>query len=123
VKEFWDKYKATIGLGLLVAYTLALGVATADEVFSLGIFKTKLEKMIAADIDLFDSDIQSEQATAKKEILEYGDFAVPQLVKALDQAGKTQQTALECLKQITGESFEQPDQWKEWFGKHKEEFK
>lgn len=122
MKEFWDKHKADIGLAALVIYTLILGVATADELFHLGLFPTKLDRMIAASIKKFGSADAKEQEAGKAEITEYGDFAVPQLIKALNQSGPTRELALFCLQKISDQKFTDPEQWKKWYKEHKDEF-
>jgi hypothetical protein len=122
LKELWDKHKANIGLAVLIIYCLSLGVATADEVFHLGIFKTKIEKMVAECIDNFSAE-KTQQDKAKKEVIEYGEFAVPQLVKSLDRSGQTQEIALQCLKEITGQDLKDVAAWKDWYSKHESEFR
>ena len=122
MKEFWEKHKSDIALAALVIYTISLGVAAADEWFKLGIFPTKLDRLIAQSIQKFESQTPGEQAKGKQEILEYGDFAVPQLIKALDQPGPTKDLAIECLKKITDQDFKDPAGWKQWFRQHQSEF-
>ena len=122
MKEFWEKYKAELGLAVLIIYTLSLGVATADELFHLGLFPTKLDRMIAQAIEKFESQDPREREQGVKEIIEYGDFAVPQLIKALDEPGQARTLALRCLKKISGLDFEDPEKWKEWYKQHREEF-
>jgi hypothetical protein len=122
LKELWDKHKANIGLAVLIIYCLSLGVATADEVFHLGIFKTKIEKMVAACIDDFSAE-RTRQDKAVKDLVEYGEFAVPQLVRALDRGGPAQELSIQCLQQITGQTFKEPAQWKDWYRQHESEFR
>ena len=121
MKELWSKYKAEIGLGILIVYTLTLGVATADEIFHLGLFPTKLDKMIATAIQQTNDPDQEVAKQASKEIVEYGDFAVPQLISALD-GGAPQDVVIASLKQITGQDFSEPAKWKEWYSEHRKEF-
>ena len=121
MKELWNKYKVEIGLGILIVYTLTLGVATVDEIFHLGLFPTKLDKMVAAAIEKTNSPDQEEVKRAVNEIVEYGDFSVPQLVAALD-GGAPQDQVIQSLKRITGQEFTDPAQWKAWYREHQKEF-
>lgn len=121
MKELWKKYKAEIGLGVLVLYTLSLGVATADEVFHLGLFPTKLDSLIEDAIDRTNSPDPETSRRAANELVEYGDFSVPQLIDALDgQAPK--EVIIQVLKRITGQDFSEPGQWKDWYRQHRAEF-
>ena len=123
MKEFLGKYKAEIGLAVLILYTLSLGVATADELFGLGLFPTKLDRMITAAIKKWESPEQSVRDQGTKEIEEYGDFAVPQLVKALDREGTVKELALQELPKVSGQNFgNDPAAWKKWYQEHKREF-
>ena len=121
MKDLWSKYKAEIGLGILIVYTLTLGVATADEIFHLGLFPTKLDKMIATAIEKTNDPDQAVVKQAASEIVEYGDFSVPQLIAALD-GGAPQDLVIQSLKKITGQDFSDPAKWKEWYREHQKEF-
>jgi hypothetical protein len=118
MKNKWPQ----IALVLLVLYTLSLAVATADEVFHLGIFPTRLERMISKAIkDLKSPDAQV-QEQARKELELYGDFAIPQLIKALDDPA-IKSKVLELLKEASGKDLgPDPKQWKDWYSRHKNEF-
>lgn len=122
MKEFWDKHKADIGLAVLVIYTLCLGGATADQLFNLGLFPTKLDRMIGQAIDKLGSQDPEARDQAFTEIVQYGDFAVPQLIKALNQQNPVQEAAIKALKQITDQSMDDPAKWKEWYKQHKNEY-
>lgn len=123
VKEFLGKYKAEIGLAVLVIYTLSLGVATADELFGLGLFPTKLDRMISAAIEKWESPDASAREQGMREIEEYGDFAVPQLTKALDREGTVKEMALQALPKVTGQNFgNDVVAWKKWYKEHKDEY-
>ncbi len=122
MKQLWERHKADIGLAVLIAYTLSLGVATADEIFHLGIFPTKLERLIAKDIDKFDHPDPRKRDEAMRHLLQYGDFAVPQLVGALDRGPKIRDRAMEALRKITDLDFESPEKWKNWHRLNKDEF-
>ncbi|UCD85501.1 MAG: hypothetical protein JSU92_04735 [Deltaproteobacteria bacterium] len=37
-KEFWEKYKGEIGLGILILYVILLALATIDDGMELGWF-------------------------------------------------------------------------------------
>lgn len=122
MKEFWDKHKADIGLAVLIIYTLSLGVATADQIFNLGFFPTKLDRMVSVSIEKFSSKAKNDREKALKEVIEYGDFAVPQLIEALDRDEQTRKLALEALRKINDQNFDSPEKWKEWYKQHKGEF-
>ncbi len=112
----------TIALILLILYTLSLAVATADEVFDLGIFPTKLERMVSKAIKDLKNPDPKIQAQAKKELELYGDFAIPELIKALNDP-EVKDEVLALLKQITGKNLgEDPKEWKKWYKRHKHEF-
>jgi hypothetical protein len=38
IKEFWEKYKGEIGLGILILYVIFLALATIDDGMELGWF-------------------------------------------------------------------------------------
>ncbi len=122
MKEFWERHKADLGLMVLVLYTLSLGVATADEIFHLGVFPTKLERLISEAIDRFDNPRARVRDQARAQVVQYGDFAVPQLVQALDRGGRTRKEAIKALQKITELGFESPEKWREWYGLHQEQF-
>ncbi len=123
MKEFWAKHKATIGLGILVLYVVVLGVATADEVFSFGLFPTKLDRMICESIEKMQSPDAVTREEGKQEILEYGDFSVPQLIDALDEPEPLKGLALECLAEVSNQEFGTDTTiWKNWYKDHKDEF-
>lgn len=120
MKEFWQKHKAEIGLAILILYTVSLGVATADELFHLGLFPTKLDKLIAQSVEKLGSSDPDEVKQGSRELQEYGDFAVPKLVAAVE--GEASDKVMENLKVITGQEFSEPAKWKEWYSEHKKEF-
>jgi len=123
LKEFWDKRKAEIGLAILVIYTLTLGVATADELFHLGLFPTKLDRLIATAIDNLDSSQSAVREDARRELIQYGDFAVPALVGTLDSGSANQKNlAMEILVKITDQEFDSAQRWQQWYQNHKDEF-
>lgn len=118
IKTKWPQ----IALVILILYTCSLAVATADEVFHLGIFPTRLERMIGKAIKNLKSPDAAVQEQAKKELELYGDFAVPQLIKALDDPAIKSQ-ALDLLKEASGKDLgPDPKEWKEWYERHKSEF-
>ena len=111
-----------IALVILIIYTLTLAVATADEVFDLGIFPTKLERMVSKAIKDLKNPDPKIQTQAKKELELYGDFAIPELIKALNDP-EVKDEVLALLKQITGKNLgEDPKEWKKWYKRHKHEF-
>jgi hypothetical protein len=118
IKNKWPQ----IALVVLVLYTASLAVATADEVFHLGIFPTRLERMISKAITNLKSSDPQVKDQAQKELELYGDFAIPQLIKVLDDPLiKTQ--VLELLKTASGKDLgPNPKEWKDWYDRHKNEF-
>ncbi len=119
MKEFWEKNKANIALAVLLIYTLILGVAAADDIFKLGMFPTKLEKMIAKSIDEFSSPDAEAKQKAINSILEYGDFAAPQLMKAMREGGETEELSISCMQKITGQKFKTVEEWNKWYEANK----
>jgi len=118
LKQKWPQ----IALVILGLYTLSLAVATADEVFHLGIFPTRLERMISKAIKNLKSPEAAVQDQAKKELELYGDFAIPQLIKAMDDP-QIKSQVLELLKSATGKDLgPDPKEWKNWYSRHKNEF-
>lgn len=123
IKEQIIKYKAEIGLVVLVVYAITLGIAAADEIFDLGLFPTKLDRMISESIEKFSSEDQSMREQGVMEIEQYGDFAVPQLIEALDKGGQVKDLALKCLPLVTETDFgTDVEAWKKWYKDHKDEF-
>ncbi len=122
-KELVVKYKAEIGLVVLVLYGITLGIAAGDEIFDLGLFPTKLDRMIEESIGKFKSPDSGLREEGVKEIKEYGDFAVPQLIEALDDDSEVRELALECLTEVTEQKFGRDvEAWKSWYKEHKKEF-
>lgn len=122
MRELWTKHKGDIGLALLIVYTLSLGVATADEIFHLQLFPTKLDKMIQESIENLDSENPKDKKQARTNLLQYDEFAVPKLVAATDREGRTGQAAIELLRKITDLEFDTPEKWKQWYQKHQEDY-
>ena len=125
MSERWKTIKEklpTIALILLILYTISLAVATADEVFDLGIFPTKLERMVGKAIKNLKSPDPKIREQAKKELELYGDFAIPRLIKALKDP-EVKDDVLKLLKEITGKNFgDNPKEWWKWYKRHKHEF-
>jgi len=118
IKTKWPQ----IALVVLALYTASLAVATADEVFHLGIFPTRLERMISKAIKNLKSPDAQLQDQARKELELYGDFAIPQLIKVLDDPAVKAQS-LELLKSASGKDLgPDPKEWKDWYNRHKNEF-
>lgn len=122
MKELWDKHKANIGLAILIVYTLSLGVATADEIFGLGLFPTKLEKLIGEAIDNLDGEEAAVRTAAMTELVQYGDFAIPQLMSAVHADGRKGKLAMEALGKITDQKLDTPEEWDNWYDRYKDEF-
>jgi hypothetical protein len=122
MKELWEKHKGTIGLALLIVYTLGLGVAVADEIFHLGLFPPKLDKLIAKAIDDFASPEVKVRDQAFNDIVEYGEFAIPLLIKSLDGDPSVRDASIKALQKITEQKFAEPGQWEEWYAEHKSDF-
>ena len=122
MKEFWDKHKYEIGLGILVFYVASLGAATADEIFNFGLFPTKLDRKIESSLDNYYSQDAKLQKVAMRELVEYGDFAVPKLIGALNDGGEVQELCIETLQSITGNKFKTPEEWKKWYSDHRGDY-
>ena len=123
--EFLKRHKDNILLGILVLYVISLGVVTLDELFDFGWFPTELEKQINVQIEKIKSDDPSLQEEGKMDILEdKGDFAVPQLIRLLDDEKElTRKNAIELLTKLTDQNFgEDIKAWKLWYRKNKDSF-
>ncbi|MFO8056052.1 MAG: hypothetical protein R6V10_02000 [bacterium] len=122
LRDIWTRHKGNIGLALLIVYTLSLGVATADEIFHLQLFPTKLDKMIQESIENLDSENPKDRKQARTNLLQYNEFAVPKLVAATDREGRIGKAAMELLRKITDREFDTPEEWKQWYQKHQEDY-
>ena len=67
----------------LAVYVGALGVLTADNVFHLGIFPPKLDRILAADIAKLGSADEKKHVAAQDEILAYHEFSMPPLPRPI----------------------------------------
>ncbi len=122
MKELWDKYKIEIGLGLLFFYVISLGAATADEIFKIGLFPTKLDQKIESSLDNYYLKDANLEKTAMRDLVEYGDFAVPKLVGALNDGDEVQALCIKTLQKITGNNFKTAEEWKKWYSDHRGDY-
>jgi hypothetical protein len=90
----------------LAVYVGAVGVLTADSVFHLGLFRPKLDRMLATDIVNLGSGDAEKRRLAQDEIVSYHEFAVPPLLRALERGDARQkERCAECLRQIAAKYF------------------
>jgi len=121
----------------LVVYALVLAVLAADQLFNLGLFPPELDKMLRRDIRTLaaivsDPNLTDEEKKAKaqpiaEEIVNYHEFSVPHLIKALESKDtRLHDPAAQCLVQIGARFFKLPEaqgksfgtdpaKWKEWW--------
>ena len=107
-----DRRVANFILAGLCVYALVLAVLTADQIFGLGLYPPKLDRMIMDHLDhLADPDMPKEERENTEEwLISYHEFAVPHLLKAL-RGGKPMvtQSATRCLQDIALKFFEPHD--------------
>jgi hypothetical protein len=86
-----------------VLYTLALGVAVADDLFRLGLVPTELERQTRGLIDQFDGQEEARRQAAERIVRDTDTFvAIPELIRALDTGSAPRRaTAAACLRRIT----------------------
>lgn len=124
MKEFWEKRKGDILLGVLFLYVISLGVVTLDELFHLGIFPTALEKQINVQIEKIENPDPKVQGEGMDAIIRIGDFAVPQLTKLLNSSNiTTRKHAINLLTKLTGQAHgDDIKAWKKWYRAHRDEY-
>ena len=93
----------TIAFVVLIVYTIGLTVLAVDQLFGLGLWPPKLDRILMKDInDLGDSSISAEKRDAiAKEIVSYHEFSVPLLIKAIEKNKPgVREPATRCLQEI-----------------------
>ncbi len=90
----------------LVIYVGALGALTADNVFQLRLFPSRLERLLAGEIARLDSPDPKVRQAAQDEIVGYHEFSIPLLIRAL-RSGDAQrkERCAECLSLIARKFF------------------
>jgi hypothetical protein len=131
------RHRTTILAVALVLYVLALAVAVADDVWHLGLFPTRLERMARSLIARFDGDDEARRQAAAEELLTRIEafVAIPELIRALDAPSpRTRALALDCLQHLTqttqGYDPAAPPadrraaiaRWRAWWTAHKHQF-
>lgn len=126
MKEWWEKQKDNVLMGILIAYVVSLAVVTVDQVFGPWIFLPEMDRRIQAQIEKLESkDPQAQREAMENLVRTKGDFAVRQLIELLKEADKpmTRGNAITALRAITGQDLgDDPKTWIEWFEKHEKEF-
>jgi len=105
----WAPRALLSGLGL---YALVRTVLTADQIFDLGLYPPRLDRMIIARIGrLADRNLSVEERTNIEEwLISYHEFAVPHLLKALKKGEPAVvASATRCLQDIALKFFEPYD--------------
>jgi len=126
MKEWWEKHKDDLLMGILIAYVISLAVVTVDQVFGPWIFLPEMDRRIQAQIKKLEStDVQAQKEAMEDLVQTKGDFAVRQLIKLLKETDNPQarSNAINALKSITGHDLgDDPQAWSDWFEKHEKEF-
>jgi hypothetical protein len=127
MKEWWKNNKDNVLLGVLALYVLSLAVVTVDTIFGPWLFPPKLDREISVQIERLQSMDSSAQGQAMEDLInDKGDFAVPALIKMIQNPKTSEQgkaNAMNTLTKITEQSFGQDQQaWISWFQKNKSQF-
>jgi len=126
MKEWWEKQKDNVLMGILIAYVVSLAVVTVDQVFGPWIFLPEMDRRIQAQIEKLESkDPQAQKEAMENLVRTKGDFAVRHLIELLKEADKpmTRGNAINALRAITGQDLgDDPQAWIKWFEKHEKEF-
>ena len=116
-------YQSWLLVGGLTVYVGVLGVLTADNVFHLGLFPPKLDRILAADIGKLNSADAKTRQAAQDEIVAYHEFSIPPLIRALDRGDAQQkERCADCLRLIAAKYFlseanygTDAAAWKQWW--------
>ncbi len=126
MKEWWEKRKDDVLMGILIAYVLSLAVVTVDQVFGPWIFLPEMDQRIQAQIEKLQSkDVQAQKDAMKNLVETKGDFAVRHLIELLKETDRphARQNAIQALESITGQNVgDDPQAWIQWFEKNEKEF-
>jgi len=126
MRQWWEKHKDNVLLGLLVAYVISLAIVTVDQVFGPWIFLPEMDKQIKVQIKKLAGNDPEAQVEAFNDLVNTkGDFAVKALIKMLDKydSAHVQGNAINALQTITGQHLgNKPEMWKRWYGKHQREY-
>jgi hypothetical protein len=95
---------ATIGLVVFCLYVAALYVLALDQQFHWGLFPTKVDKQLTAEVQqLGDSSLTADKRQALvDDIVSWNSFSVPVLIKAIESGvPNVRDPAAQCLQQIS----------------------
>jgi len=120
----------------LLGLTIALGVATADELLDLGLFPTRLEREARDLIAQFAADERTRREAAAKLMRDVEPFvAIPELIRALgSREARIRQLAAECLRKLArvehgydpnapaGERRAAIARWRRWWRENEDRF-
>lgn len=99
----YQSWLFTVGFAVYVG---TLGVLTADNIFQLGLFPPKLDRILMADIAKLASQDEKEAKAAQEEIVSYHEFSVPPLLRAMERGDAAHQArCAECLRLIASRYF------------------
>ena len=108
-----DAKKGNLLPNLIVAgfciYALILAVLTVDQIFNLGLYPPKLDRMLSSHIQaLGNPDLKPEEKQAlADELVSYHEFSVPLLLKAVKKGDpQVKPAALRCLQEIAARFFD-----------------
>jgi len=95
---------AQIGLGVFCIYVVSLYVLALDQQFHWGLFPTKVEKQLTAEVQqLGDTSLVADKHQALvDDIVSWNSFSVPVLIKAIESGSPAaRDPAAQCLQQIS----------------------
>jgi hypothetical protein len=95
---------AKIGLAVFCLYVAALYVLALDQQFHWGLFPTKVDRQLTAQVQqLGDASLTAEKRQAlEDDIVSWNTFAVPVLIKAIERdPPNVRDPAARCLQQIS----------------------
>jgi len=134
--SFLVRHREKVVTAGLVGLTIALGVATADELLDLGLFPTRLEREARDLIARFAADEPTRREAAAKLVRDVDAFvAIPELIRALgSREARVRRLAAECLRKLARvEHGYDPDapaaerraaiaRWRRWWRENEERF-
>ncbi len=134
--SFLVRHREKVVTAGLVGLTVALGVATADELLDLGLFPTRLEREARDLIARFAADEPTRRQAAAKLARDVDAFvAIPELIRALgSREARVRRLAAECLRKLARvEHGYDPDapaaerraaiaRWRRWWRENEERF-
>jgi hypothetical protein len=104
VQTPWHRTLAKVGLALFCIYVASLYVLALDQQFHWGLFPTKVDRQLTAEVkQLGDSSLTAEKRqSVEDDIISWNTFSVPVLIKAIESGPpNVRDPAAQCLQQIS----------------------